>query len=79
MLMMHTVWLTRRGIRNSESIASLSLRIKLRKFTPMSGVSYEDPTIPVKNTSREVIDTLPYLGCIIAKDGALDAQVFSLI
>lgn len=64
----------------SDSCDAFELRISLRKrkvmFTLPPGVPYKAPTILVKNTRLEIVDTFPYLESTISKDGDVDAEMF---
>ena len=59
----------------------LTISIKKTKvmFTPAPGAPYSEPTILVNGDKLEVVDTFPYLGSTISRDGSLDAEIYSRI
>ena len=69
--------------RFSSSYDAFGLKISIKKtkvmFTPPPGLPYIKASIVVNGTALGVVDTFPYLGSTISRDGALDAEIFSCI
>ena len=63
--------------RFSAVCGAFGLTISLKKtkamFTPPPGLPYSEPNILVNDTRLKVVDTLPYLGSTVTRDGLLDA------
>ena len=69
--------------RFSSSCNAFGLQISIKKtkvmFTPPPGMPYTQPSIVVNGITLGVVDTFPYLGSMISRDGALDNEIFSRI
>lgn len=48
-------------------------------FTHPPGVSYEEPTMHMKNTTLEGADTFPQLGNTISKDDTICVEILTCI
>ena len=63
----------------SSACKAFGLTISIKKtkvmFTPPPGTEYYEPSIYVEGVRLGVVNTFPYLGSTMSRDGALDAEI----
>ena len=63
----------------SSACKAFGLTISIKKtkvmFTPPPGTEYYEPSIYVEGVRLDVVNTFPYLGSTMSRDGALDAEI----